>query len=42
MTEHPPTPDAAARIAEPPRAVCRDLWLGRARYPLDRSGRAAG
>jgi len=23
-------PDAAARIAEHPRAVCHDVWLGRA------------
>ncbi|KAF5425228.1 MAG: hypothetical protein C5S44_00520 [Candidatus Methanocomedens sp.] len=28
---HPPTPEATARIAEHPRAVCRSVWLGRAR-----------
>jgi hypothetical protein len=31
---HPPAPKAIARIAEHPRAVCRSVWLGRARYFL--------
>ena len=37
---HPPMPKASACIAEHPRAVCRDVWLG-ALLP-DRSGRVEG